>query len=132
MNINSIKQFLKPTRKKILITLIFSLITTESWVIYSPGSLFYLMPSSYNGEISIHNEGFPLKYLRTVYYKFAGIENKSLNRPAFMETIFSVGTIAKSRRITDYLNFIIDIAFWYFISCFLIFAWNIKVRKPTV
>ncbi len=118
MSIESIKQFLKPEWKKALIFIVFII-------------LFLILPLGieYNNNfcdtdpcpfgVGVHTliYGFPLKY-------------NSIS--AFFD--INIDTLSLPFRVFDninYTNLFVDLLFWYFISCLIIFAWD-KVRNKKI
>ncbi|MBU3924588.1 hypothetical protein KJ854_01485 [Patescibacteria group bacterium] len=98
--LESIKQFLMPDWRKILLAIIL-LLGSLYIPVYEPRVDFNL-PSGVNfdSQAFYSSAGFPLKYFFIVNYTTE----------------------------INYSNLFIDIIFWYFISCFLISAWD-KIRK---
>ncbi len=106
---NSIKQFLKPDRRKVILIIVFFFLATGISGVYNKevdnNSLYGPLGFFIMNSVIFKEYGFPLKWLK----------------------------VGAGEKITSYSSLAVDLIFWYLISCLLIFIYDkIKAKKPVV
>ena len=105
LTVESVKKFLKPDWRKVTLVIIFILSG-------------YLYINGYS------NRTIELILLPPVKYEAHGLPIAYYNCKL---TYTSVNPLSEC--LISYFNLIIDTVFWYFISCFVVFAWDKRKNK---
>jgi len=99
----NIKQFFKPRGIKIVLLLIFLVLS------------FFKTNHPLSSDSTSFSHGFPLYYLNEGYNWWSFTDDWKSHRE-----IFNI----------SYLNFFADLVFWYVVSCFIVWIYDKFKKKP--